>query len=186
MGKNQAPVAPLTVAQAKAGLIAAAEQGLIDGSELTYQWVQGLQNAIRKTLRQNGGNSGKKGKSKDKSDKAASAPVKKVSPVITGFLKMTSNLKTHVPITKESSVKDLLEILRSNVVEVKELRTLFVKKGWINAANDYKSGVAPDAYQAIYNGFGMDASEAKAARTYFPYLGKESSADSKDFWTAGN
>jgi hypothetical protein len=178
-------VTPLTPAQCRAGLIKAAEDGLIDGSEINLMWFQGLQQAVRRSAPRNPKGKEKKNskdsKSKTKEDKAPQP--KKSSPVVTGFVKIMTKLRLINPITNESSVKDLMDFLRSNAAA--SIRTRFLNEGWVDPQNDYKSSLAPGDYQTLYKGWDLTEDEAKAARTYFPYLGKEKTVEPEAFWRAG-
>jgi len=159
----------LTLAQAKAGLIAAAKCGLIDGSELNESWFQTLKrdvyNAAKKSKPSN------KKESKKGADKSAketkSQPSKKISAVVTGFMKFNhtvSKLSFDGPI---NTVDQLKETLTSEKISP-QLKTVAVKNSYVNAEG--KSQIKAEEYAELYQTFGLDESEAKAARTWFPYF----------------
>jgi hypothetical protein len=163
------PQVTLTLAQAKAGLIAAAKCGLIDGSELNESWFQ--------TLRRDVYNATKKSKSSNKkdtkkgTDKSAketkSQPSKKISAVVTGFMKFNHTVSKLGFDEEIKTVDQLKETLTSEKMSPL-IKAIAVRNSYVNAEG--KSQIKSEDYAELYQTFGLGESEAKAARTWFPYF----------------
>jgi hypothetical protein len=163
------PQVTLTLAQAKAGLIAAAKCGLIDGSELNESWFQTLKRDVyNATKKSKSSNKKESKKGADKSAKEAKPqPSKKISPVVTGFMKFNHKVSKLVFDKPVNTVDQLKEALTSERI-APLIHGLAVRNSYVN--EEGKSKIKPEDYAELYQTFELDESETKAARTWFPYF----------------
>jgi len=169
--------------------MAAAKLGLVGPQDINIMWFQELQRDIRNATKGRKEDKKVKGKEKDnKSDsKALTAQTreKKEDPVKTGFIKFARFAGVDISIPQDAK---FLEYIRDNKHPgVTELRN-FVRDNFIATKDedDVKEGktlIKPSEYAGLYEKWGLTESEAKAARTYFPYMGKTYEMSSKDFWS---
>jgi len=156
----------LTLAQAKAGLLAAARGGLIDGSELNESWFQ--------TLRRDVYNAAKKGKKsddvrspKEKKEKAKATPTpKKISPAVSGFTKFAEKA-AGLEVPGSVNNVDLMKEFCKTPHNSKILKIFVTRHNYVDESG---KAVNVEMYKNMFLDNGLSEPEAKAARTWFPYF----------------
>jgi hypothetical protein len=165
---------PLTLAQARRGLIEAAKRGMIDGTELTESWFLSLRQEVRNIVRKSSPKqSGKESKGKEKPAKTeAQKPEKKIPAAVTGLRKYLL-IQEDVVITEEER-KEILSL--RTVEEARKMlsgeagdtfRDVMTKAGRLT-----KDGKANPGDGSYLTKFGLDEAELKSSRTWDPHFFK--------------
>jgi hypothetical protein len=168
------------LAQVRKGLIKAAEQGLVDGTELNESWCMNLRNEIRNIVRAGAKRHSTKESKKDgkgnKKETKESKPDKKVKPAISGLQKyLRAQKDVEITASQKAVIDKLSDVQNAKGAfanadgELRQLgialRRLMASKGRIG-----EDGKANPGDGSFMTEIGLNEDEQKSARTWDPFF----------------
>jgi uncharacterized protein YdaU (DUF1376 family) len=157
----------LTLSQAKAGLISAAKQGLIDGSELTESWFSSLKRDIFRAIKEKKPKSSKDEKKTKKTDKTKSEPpAKKTPPTASGFVKFIDHFKSlELEFADQLSTAGVI-----GFCTVEQNRRKLLELALANSWIDTEGNCTVEDFDEVYTVCSLSEEEKKSARAWFPHF----------------